>query len=770
MVDELSVGKPLERTDALGKVLGKTVYGVDLRLPGMLYGKVLYSDYAHARIKNIDTSKAESLPGVKAVITGADCDYTYGSTVKDRPFLARGVVRYKGEAVAAVAAVDEEIAMEALRLIEVEYEELPVLLDPVEAMENKECLLHENLINYKYSYAATPVEGTNICSHYKLRKGDVEAGFKEADYIIEDTYKTQMVQHICLEPHMAVAHVEPVTGEITVWSGTVSPYMARKELADALKYPMAKIRIIVPDLGGSFGSKMYLKTEPYAVALSMKTGTPVKVVMTREEEFYMVVKGPTATTIKTGVKKDGTITARKIRTIWDTGAYADCGPRVCRNSGHTSAGPYRIANVQIDGYCVYTNKNIGGAFRGYGVQELSFAYESHTDDVAKAIKMDPLEFRLKNALRVGDEGATGQVIEASGLEECLHKAAEGIGWTAPLKATEEKAKYYGRGIAMIHKATGAPSTSSAFMKFNEDGTINLLVSTVEQGQGSNTVLAQIAAEEMGVDLDRIYMNNPDTAYTPFDSSTTSSRSTFCMGNAIILAVRDIKQQMRMIAAEHYKVAADQVEVGKGKLWVKGQEDSTLLFQDLITRFYGARGGTILGRGFFRPEAEPVDPETGLTRKMTPFWMYGVQAAEVEVDAETGRVKILKLVAAHDLGRAINPLNCYQQIEGSLVMGMSGALLEDVKLNEHGTVLNPNLHDYKISTTKDIPILESHLVEARQPDGPYGAKGVGEPALAATAPAIANAICNAIGGRIKDLPLTPEKVYRELRNINKDENK
>jgi carbon-monoxide dehydrogenase large subunit len=744
------------------KVLGRGVYGVDLTMPGMLHGKIVYSKKAHAKIVSIDTSKAKALPGVRAVITSEDMPFTYGSTVKDRPIFAMGKVRYRGEAVAAVAAISEEIAEEAAELIAVEYEEIKILLDPAESMKDTENLIHDGLGGYKHSYAASPIPGTNVCSHFKLRKGDVEKGFAEADLVLEKTYTTQMVQHVPLEPHVSVAHVNEVTGQITVWTGTVSPYTVRSELADALKWPMSKIRVIVPEIGGSFGSKMYLKTEPYSVALSMKTGVPVQISLSREEEFNMTVKGPTISTIKTGVMKDGTIVARSVETLWDTGAYADCGPRIGRNSGHTCAGPYKIPNIRIDGYCIYTNKNVGGAFRGYGVQELCFAYESHMDDIAEVLKMDPVEIRLKNALMPGNEGATGQIVEAGDLVSCIKKAAESIGWYR-----KEKRPYHGYGIAAVHKATGAPSASSVFIKMNEDGTLGLLTSTVEQGQGSNTVLAQIAAEELGVDPDDVYISAPDTDYSPFDSTTTSSRSTFCMGNAILLAARDVKAQLAVIASDIFQVGPEDIELGLGELWVKSDPQKRLKYREIIGKYYGSRGGTILGRGFFRPDADPADPETGQTRKMTPFWMYGSQAAEVEIDPETGKVRVLKLTAAHDMGRAINPINCYQQVEGALIMGMSGAIYEELKIDSQGKTLNANLHDYKVAGTMDIPEMEVHLIEAPQPDGPFGAKGLGEPALAATAPAIANAIYDAIGVRILDLPLTHEKILKAIQDKNQE---
>lgn len=761
------VGQAVPRLDALDKVQGKAEYTVDLALPRMLYGSFLCSPLARAKILNIDASKARRVPGVRVVVTGKDFPYTYGSTIKDRPFLAQEQVRHVGEPVAAAAATSQEAAEEALELIRVEYEEMEPILDPEAALLPGASLVHENLRLYKHSEAATPVPDTNICSHYKLRKGDVEEGFGIADFIYENSYRSQMVQHVCLEPHAAIAQWVPGSRRLTVWVGTVSPFMSRKELADGLAIPMNHIRIVVPQVGGSFGSKMYLKAETLAVALAwFADGRPVKVVFERADEFPVAVKGPTLTKIKTGVKKDGAIEARQVETIWDTGAYADCGPRVCRNAGHTSAGPYRIPRVRIDGYTVYTNKNVAVPFRGYGTQELCWAYETHMDEIAAEMGWDPLEFRLKNAFRPGDLTATGQEVDSLGLVQCLEKVQVAIGWKGREKQGQARpsgnGRLRGKGVACIHKASSAPSTSSAVVMLNEDGTVTLLTSTVEQGQGSETILAQIVAEELGVKIEKVHISSPDTDYTPFDTSSTSSRSTYHMGNAIRLACADAKRQMLQAGSELLRARIEDVELAEGVIRVKGEPEKSIALKDVVPKYFGYRGGTIVGRGIYRPTAISPDKETGQTAKITPFWMYGTQAAEVEVDPQTGKVEVLRLVAYHDVGHAINPTNCMQQIEGAVLMGLGGALLEEVVLNERGATLNPNLHDYKVYTAVDVPGLEVGLIETEQSEGPFGAKGVGEPALAATAPAIGNAIFAACGVRIRELPITPEKMLFALK--------
>jgi carbon-monoxide dehydrogenase large subunit len=763
------VGKSVRRVDALEKVQGKTLYTVDYALPHMLYGRFLRSPLARAKILHIDSTRARRVVGVRAIVCGRDLPYTFGSTIQDRPFFAQEQVRCVGEPVAGVAAVSPEAAEEALSLIQVDYEPMEPLLDPEAAMRPGAPLLHENLHLYKHSEAARPVAGTNICSHYKLVRGDVEEGFREADWVYESTYRTQMVQHVCLEPHSAIAQYLPGSKRLTVWVGTVSPFMSRKELADSLHLPMGNIRVIVPCVGGSFGSKMYLKAEPLAVGLAMFTdGRPVKVVFERADEFRFSVKGPTRTTIKTGVKRDGTITARQVTTIWDTGAYADAGPRVTRNSGHTSSGPYRLPRVRIDGYTVYTNKNVAVPFRGYGVQEVCWAYETHTDELAAELDIDPVEFRLKNGLRPGDLTATGEEVTTTSLMQCLEKARKAIGWEPRVNdhasAPSAEGKVRGKGIAMIHKATGAPSTSSAIVKFNEDGTVTLLAGTIDQGTGSDTILCQIMAEELSLSMEDISISTPDTDYTPFDSSSTSSRSTYHMGNAIRLACDDVKRQIVEVGAKLLKVPLEAVMLESGLLTVKDDPGKRIALKDVVLSYFGYRGGTLIGRGVYKPSAISPDKETGLTPKMTPFWMYGAQAAEVEVDLETGKVDVVKMTACHDVGGAINPENCVQQLEGALVMGASGAILEDVVLDERGETVNANLHDYKVATSLDAPEVEVGLVEVPQPDGPYGAKGVGEPALAATAPAIGNAIFAATGVRIQELPITSEKLLSALNAV------
>ena len=756
-----SVGKPIMRSDALDKVTGRAIYCADIKLPGMLTGVLLYSPYAHARIREIDISEAEAFPGVHAVVTGKDFPFRYGSVVKDRPILALDKVRFTGEVVAAVAAEDEETALEACKRIKVDYEELEPILDPEKSMQDREHLLHEEFESYAKG-ASTAIPGTNVCSTYKLRKGDVEKGFAESDLVIEHTYRTPAVQHGYIEPHSSIAEYNRHSDRLTVWTSTVSPYNAQREISEIWSMPMSKIRVVVPTVGGSFGAKMYIKTEIYAVALALKTQHPVKVIISRGEEFSMAVRGPSITTIKSGVKKDGTILARQVTTIWDTGAYADCGPTVCRLSGHASPGPYRIPNSKVDGYTVYTNKNISCAFRGYGVQETAFAYECHMDDIAKVLNMDPVEFRLKNALVKGDLGSTGQIVHSGGVVECIEKVAESLDWQ-----NRERRPYHGFGIAAIHKGTGNGSWDAAIIKMQSDcSSYTLLMSVIEQGQGSNTVMAQMAAEALGVDVERVVVVPPDTDVTPFDGGTTGSRATYCMGNTIRNAAEDLKKKVRAMGAKFFEVPEQKIEmdlrVPHGKLWVKGSKEQCESLQAIMKKVCEGRGGTVIGEGYFKAKGKNNDPETGQNDQVTPFWMYAAQGVEVEVDPGTGNVRILRMVGASYVGKAINPVGVIQQVQGGMIQGLSGGMGEDVLVDYKGRVVNPNLADYKMFTTMDMPDeVEAYFTETEDSDGPFGAKGVGEGPVAPGAPAVANAIFDAIGVRIDAAPLTPDKILAAL---------
>ena len=759
------VGKPVLRGESIDKVTGRWVYGADLALPGMLHAKVLRSPYPHARILSVDTRRAREFPGVRAVVTGADVPYLFGSAVRDEPFLARGKVRYAGEPVAAVAAVSEEIAREAINLIDVEYEELPGVFDPLVAMRPGSPILHEDLATYQMEGAYDRYPGTNIVGHTKVRRGDVVQGFLDSDFVYEDVFTTQYVQHCSMEGHVSAAQVAS-DGSVTVWSSCQSPYNFLRDLSNALGLPYNMVRIIVTGVGGAFGAKMYLRTEPLAVALAMRTqGKPVKYAHTRDEEFIgAVVKHPAHLTFKTGVKRDGRIVARKITAVFNTGGYADAGPQVARNSAFSGTGPYRIPNVWIDSYCVYTNNPIGGAFRGFGVPQATWAHESQMDMIAHRLGLDPVGIRMRNLFDLGDSTITGEVLYTSvGVKDTLRRAVEVSGYGTPLPASDDPKIARGRGLATMHKLTNTPTNSTAIVKMHQDGTINLLCSSVELGQGVNTVYRQIVAERLGIPIERIRIGAADTHYTPYDQSTSGSRSVFHMGNAMLLAAGDLAQKLCALASPLVGVPVDRLLFRDGGVEEPGS-DKFLSAKEIIERSFGARGSTVQGEGRFAPTGtRSPDKETGQTPRMSAFWMYATHVADVEVDLETGKVKVLKIVAAHDAGTIINPEGAVGQIEGGVVQGLGATLCEEMLVSD-GIVTNPSFAEYKIPTTMDVPEIVTVLVEAPHADGPYGAKGLSEPALAPTAPAIANAIFNATGARITSLPITPEKVLQALKRV------
>jgi CO/xanthine dehydrogenase Mo-binding subunit len=748
------VGKSYPRADVRDKVIGAALYLEDLRLTGMLYGKVLRSPHSHARLLCIDTSRARKLSGVRIVITGDDFPFVHGESIWDEPFLAREKVRYKGEAVAAVAAVDEETAEEALGLITVDYDPLPAVVDLDEAVKPGAVLVHEKLGTYRCERGINPIHGSNVCNHFQLSRGDVETGFADADEIFEDTFTTPMQQHCSIEPHIAICRVSN-DDEMTLWLHNDSPYRCRKEIANALKVPLKDVRVITaPAIGGNFGGKGGLKAEAPAIALAWKLrNRPIRVVYTREEEFSASLgRHASVVRMKTGVKKDGTIVARRVELYLDTGAYAEKGPTVAHFAGVSAAGPYKIPHVKVDAYCVYTNKMVAGAMRGYGGPQAAWAYESQMDIIADRLGLDPLKIRLQQVYEEGDEHITGQDSVSQNLKECLQAVAARMEWGRPL------GKNQGRGIACMERAVKTPFGSAAYVQVNEDGTVDVISSTTEVGQGSETVLRQIAAEELGVPLESVRKDAPDTAFTPFDASTTSSRSTFHMGNAVKTAAADAKTQLLALAAPLLDAGPGDLAIRDAQVHVKGDLGRALSIAQVLSQHFGP-SGTVLGRGFYFPTMPKRSAEY-YSRYMV-YWLLGANGAEVEVNTTTGQVTVLKLWGAYDTGKAIHPVNCEGQIQGGAAMGLGFALGEAV-IFQDGEVMNPSFLAYKAFSAPDVPEIVPILVERPHPWGPYGAKGLGETTNVPVPPAIASAIFDAVGVRIKDLPITPDKVLEALK--------
>lgn len=761
------LGKRLPRVDGLEKVTGQSQYADDIVLPNMLRGLVVRSPYPHARILKIDTSRAEKLPGVLSVASAQDLPRVrYGSSVQDETAFAVDRVRYAGEAVAAVVAIDLDAAKEALRLVQVEYEELPAVLDAHEALKPGSPLVHEESHTYRHLPGFTPVEGTNICYHYKLRRGDVETGFAESALLLEDTYRVPMAHHGYIEPQTAVCWFDP-QGRATVWSPSAKPYGLRKDLAAVFQLPMSKVRVMSCRVGGSFGGKNDARLEHIGLVLARKAGRPVKMSMTRSETFASgTVRHPVTIWVKTGVKVDGTLHAREMEITWNTGAYCAAGGQLCKNSGHSAPGPYKIPHVKVDSLLVYTNNPIAGGMRGFGSPQIAWAVESQMDEIAERLGLDPVELRLRNAVEEGSLSCDGQVLHSVGLKETIREVAS---------QTEGRrgrlAPGWGTGFACSQKSVISGTSSAAFVKINEDGTCVVMSSTVEVGQGSDTVKAQIAAEELGLRVGDIVVVAPDTDVTPYDFGTVASRGTFHMGNAVRLAALDARQKLFQLAADRLEANTADLEAVEGMVRVKGSPERGVPIAVLAAESV-RRQGPILGQGSYindvpdlpRPEGQSLGvtgPETGKPADPSAFYIYGAQAAEVKVDLETGDIDVNRVVASYDVGRVINPATCEGQVEGQVMMGLGATLYEEMLL-EGGRVLNPNLRDYKIPTMPDTPEIRTALVEELHSEGPHGAKGVGEAVTVTTPATIANAVYQAAGVRMKSLPITPEKLFWALK--------
>jgi len=758
------IGKPLPDIDIIKKAKGAAIYADDIKLPGMLYGKILRSRYPHARILNINASKAKRLPGVKAVITGKDILPTHwGIVLKDNYVFAVDKVRYVGDELAGVVAVDTDTAEEACELIEVEYEELPAVFDPVEAMKENAPLLHEGLEEYEHISVVCPVPNTNISSKFKLRRGNVDEGFRQADYIFEDEFKVPSIHTSPLEPIACLAQVDAL-GNITIWSSTQSPYELRDAIASYLGIPFNKVRVIVPFLGGGFGGKFHVKGELACVIMSQFVSKPVKLVFTREEIFTAGgVRHPLIIKIKTGVNKDGTIVARHCTEIWDSGAYADAGPRIMWRAMQSAGGPYNIPNIWVDSYNVYTNNPVACAYRGFGANQPTWAIESHMDIIAEKLNLDPLEFRLKNALEEGSICPTGQVAHAVGLKECLRTLEDKGNWS---KLKQAKKKYTGVGIACFHKSTNTPTAGSAFVKVNQDGSADLMVSLVDMGQGTGTVLAQIVAEELTVPVEKVSISMPDTQTTPYYTATTGSRAAFVLGNAVKMAAIAARRELLALASALLGVEVEKLELKDSKVLVKGSPDKETPFSALPIgggKFVSGVGCPVIGAGFFSSADKGTIPdfETAQASKSSLFWMYGAHLAEVEVDADTGKVKINRILAVHNVGKALNPLLLEGQCEGGVSMAIGEALYEEL-VREKGKTLNDTFLDYKLPTFIEVPQkMESVFIEVPHKESPYGNIGMGEAVALGASAAIGNAIYNAIGVRIKELPITGEKIVKAL---------
>lgn len=771
------IGTSVTRLDAVKKVTGTAQFADDIQFTRPLYCAVKRSPYAHAKILKIDTSKAEALPGVRAVITGEAYAKRSGLYLEDKNFLAVGTAKFIGEGVAAVAAESEELAHEAAELIEVEYEELPAVFDALDGMKKDAPLIHPDLHTYKVAPIFYPQKGTNISHHYHLVKGNTDEAFKNADYTFENNFYIPHVHHVPIETHCCTAQYT-ADGDLTIWAACQSPFAVRRALAETFDFPLNKIRVISRAVGGGFGCKAGTTLEGIVIPLAkMCVGRPVKLCFSREDEFrYAYVRQGLHINLKTAVNKDGKIIGLINTMAWDGGAYTEYGVNITKAAGWASAGPYDIDNVTTDSYCVYTNHPVGGPYRGFGMSEMHFGLEQNMDMVAEAIGISPLEIRRINGIRDGGLAATCQTIEVSGYHECLERAAELIDYEKPCEKPADPHLVRGKGIASAWKAPSMPTdcAASVIIRMNEDGTFILTCSCHDMGQGSDTTMAMMAAEILSVDPSKIKVHTGDTDLTPYDWQTVASRATYCSGNATILAAKDLKDKILEMAQFKLGTWKKDLDIVDGyvvrKYHPEVREPISTFALGLTLEDGSGIGGPAIGVGsFVVPNNIAADKKTGLSPKPVAFWTIGSIGAEVEVNTETGVIKVLKMSSVFDAGKVINPQMYEGQAEGALTQAIGTALWEELKLKD-GKVLNPSFVDYKIPTADDIPEIMIDYVEKAEPTAPWGARGIGEITMAPVAPAVANAVYQATGCRFMRMPMTPDVVLAALREKKAKEQK
>lgn len=746
----LVVGKSHHRIEGIEKVTGRAKFTGDLEIPGTLQGLVLRSPYPHAIIESIDVTKAVSLPGVIGVLTREDVkdiNPYYGHCLRDRPLIAMDRVLYVGEPVAAVAAETKMIGEEALSLIEVKYTPLPVLASIDDALAPGAPVLHEQVQGVGEFHELKNVESrekSNICHHEHIESGDVERGFAVSDEVFEDVFEFPMIYHYTMEPHVGIAKVD--SDFITLWTSSAHPFLIRSEIAQMFGYALSQVSVVVPYVGGAYGGKSYFKIEPLVVALARKAGRPVRIEQTVPESMLTIRRHSARCRIKTGVKRDGTLVAREAEILLDTGAYADNGPRVAKRAAIRVHGPYRIPHYKIDVLAVYTNTVPAGSMRSIGGPQSIWPLESQMDIIAERLAIDSVDLRVKNLVRRGEQLRAGVKPMDADLVMGLKKAASAIGWNRRSNKSKKN-----RGVAVGVSDSEASPVSTSIVRLLSDGSVILLAGSTEVGQGARTVLCQIVAEELKTSLAKVNMRGTDTMYTPFDRSTGASRSTTVMGTAVKAAASDLRRQLVEIGAGLLGVDVDSVVLKDGEITSGVQK---LEYGKAVAQYFGMAGGELIGRGYVRAGGG-IDPITPI------FWEIGMGAAEVDVDMETGAVCLKRYVSIADVGKAINPRQCEGQDEGASMMGIGHTLFESLQF-DRGQPLNSNIIDYRVPSFSDLPNkFDTELIENGDGPGPYGAKGMGESGIVSVAPAIANAIAHGTGIRIKKLPLTPERVWREL---------
>ncbi len=745
-----AVGRSIDRIDGPAKVAGEAKFTGDLEVAGMAFGRVLRSPLARATIDRIDTSAAEAIPGVIAVLTAADLrdiDAMFGHTIRDRPIVAVDRVRFMGEPVAAVAAESDEIAQRAIEAIRVDYSHTDPIVQIADAIAPDADLVHDQ----QYEAGSAHGLGTladrdgNTCYRHTMTKGDIDKEMASADVIVEGIYRFPAVYQYALEPHTVIAHHRG--SEMTIWASCQHPFLVRAELAAIFQLPLDRVQLIVPFLGGGFGSKSYTKMEPITAALSRKAGRPVRIANRVDEAMVTTRRHGMICEMRTGATHDGKLVARQVRMWLDTGAYADNGPRVTATAADAAPGPYRWDAFDVQADCVYTNTAPAGSYRAFGATHMQWIGESQVDRVGRRLGIDPLEMRRRNLRRKGEELRAGGTPLDADLIGDVERIAEALDWGAELPPG------HAVGMSVGVLAAGAHPVSSATVKLGPDARATLLVGSTEMGQGTRTVMAQIVSEVLSIPVSSIDVHGADTRFTPYDRSTGASRSTTVAGKAVERAAQHVLDALLETASEQLGTPVAQLRAVDGAVIGDGRR---LSFEELVQKRYGFKGGEIIGSGEVRPETG-----SGSYAEGPVFWEVCAGGVEIELDTDTGQIRVVKSVGIADVGRAINPALVQIQDEGGAMQGLGNALFEEMEFSEDGLLLNDTLLDYRVPTTADLPaVFDTIIVENADGPGPFGAKGCGEGILAALPAAVVNAL-GSLGIDIDRLPATPERVWRAL---------
>ena len=744
-------GSPV-RVGGLARVTGRQEYVADLPHEDALHVKLVALDVARARIDRIDKAPALAVPGVRLVMTAENLPQPmprFGPQRRDRPVLAVGETKYHGEPVAAVAAETLDAAQKAAGLVRVEYTELPAVHTIGAALARDTPLVQEPGLR-----PDDPLANTNVLREHRYAWGDIDAAMREADVVVDGSYSFPMVTQFAIEPHAFMA--APDGDGIAFWSSSQHPYWLQRVIADLLRLPLAKVRVFAPDPGGAFGGKQHAKYEPLLAFMARATGRRVRLVLTLEETFQAVRRGAAEIHVRSGFRRDGTLIFRDIEANYLIGAYADIADRTVAKGSYTSNGPYRVPSVRIKARSLLSHTVPSTAFRGFGNPQQIWAVESNMNEAARVLDIDPLELRLRNLPGPGESFIPHDTPADGDWAQAVERAAELIGWRTPPETG------HGRGIAIGLKSGPTTGLSYSTVRLLADGSAIVHAGTSDMGQGARTIFAQIASDELGVPLDWVTVVMGDTAVVPYDQQTSASRSSVLMGNSILAACRDIQGKIRAMAARLESIDTDQVVVGRGEVRIG---ERVMPVRDVLARGLGRLGGEVIGIGEMRKEAEPAHPLGGTSA----FYEFNCTAVEVEVDRDTGDVTLTRHVTVSDVGKALNPLQVRGQDEGAAVMGLGHTLMEHYIFDEAGRIRNLGAIDYRIPTTMDLPLrMESDAIENEDGPGPYGAKGMSEGALLPVAPAVAAAVRDATGVVIRDLPLTPERVWRALQEAERAE--